>query len=297
MPSRQTAGSFIYAVILFFIVSAPIHCFSQLKQRSQNFFVKAPEEIYLGAVIDAKRFNEPSHEIFNIIDDEITVSFLGILIKSFKVQVGRANLDKIVKAKLDSVGNKPFEQNLGFTFNVAELEDYIAIDRYFGQTVDKEGWFGIKANQKQPKTLLAVDMRKTSFNLVMDVPYSGKFKFNKDEREIENMESLVYVNTLSFGRRIFALVESELDVSIVRPAITKLAQQKDLAEEDAAVIANCKFSIANFTGEELAVDSENPLKVAMDFVGQNITTQHYGVPIGFTASYIHNNGGFENQFD
>lgn len=281
---------FFYTALLF-IVAFP--CRAQ--QSATIFATKSPQEMYLAGVLDKKTVNEDNHVVLDLIDDNITMSFTGIAAKSTTFHSDKDQMDRAIKEVIKTLGENVFQNSSSFSYNLQELDSYNAIQNYFGQAIDNNKWFGIADGKNKPKTLLALDISRVAFSLALDLPQNGQFEMNTDLEEYK-LDDLIYVNSLSFGRRIIVLIESNIEKAKVLQAIKTVIEGAKMSAEDRAILANCTFTSINFGAQEISMKAESPFSNILQYMNAEIKAENYGTPISFGASYMKDNSVFENQY-
>lgn len=136
-----------------------------------------------------------------------------------------------------------------------------------------------------------------AFTAEMDLPAEGKFKTNNALLDRYNSNELIYVNTLSFGRRAIVLVESNLDASQVKNALSAILTRKELSNQEKGVLANCTFRVALLGSQDVIdVDSSRMLEEVLDYIDAKKDFSSHGLPISFGAAYLRNNQIFSNTY-
>ena len=267
--------------------------FSQ--ERSSVFASKNPSTLYLGGVLKKNNLNEDAHKVLSLIDDDITMSFDGILVKSVTFRTGKYNMYRSLVGALSMLSSPVFKNNTSFSYNIQEIKQYSAVEYYLGQTVNLSEWFSILAETKMPKTLLALDIKRTAFTVYLDLPPVGSFATDPEEIAKYDLEDLIYVNSISFGRRVLILVESNLDKNTVNMTLKNVLESEEISEHDEAVLANCSFRTVVFGNQSIPV-STTPFEDVLDYIEGELTKDNYGLPISFGAAHLKDNSVFENNY-
>lgn len=263
-------------------------------QKSTTITVKSPDELYLGAVMEQQSINSDSHHILDIITDNIVVNFGGLNGKSKTIRSGKTPLYKAIEETLHG----KHSDNRRFSFDIRELGSYNDISLYFGQKIDLTNWFSIKETIGKPKTLLAINMEKIAFTVDMDMPAEGTFQTNKALQDKYNINDLIYINTLSFGRKSIIIVESRLEASLVKEALSAILKGSKLSDKERGILANCNYRVALIGGTKTVInlDGAQPLQQVIDFIDADLDASNYGDPIAFKASYLKNHQIFSNSY-
>lgn len=265
-------------------------------QKSTVITAKSPDQLYLGAVLQESLINAKTHDVLPIIQDDIVVSFGGIKLKSKIIKSEKEAFDSVIEEAQQIANTIPHGQS-SFSFSVKDLSSYGDVAHYFGQKIDVSDWFLVSAPEEKPQTLLAVDMERVAFTVEMDLPAEGKFKTNNTLLDRFNSNDLIYVNTLSFGRSAIVLVESNLDASQVKNALSAILKRKELSNHEKGVLANCSFRVALLGSQDvIAVDSSRMLEEVLDYIDAKKDFSSHGTPISFGAAYLRNNQIFSNSY-
>jgi hypothetical protein len=265
-------------------------------QNSTVITAKSPDQLYLGAVLQESLINAKTHDVLPIIQDDIVVSFGGIKLKSKIIKSEKEAFYSVIEEAQQIANTIPQGQS-SFSFSIKDLNNYSDIAHYFGQKIDVLDWFSVSDPVEKPQTLLAVDMERVAFTVEMDLPAEGKFKTNNALLDRFNSNDLIYVNTLSFGRRAIVLVESNLDASQVKNALSAILKRKELSNHEKGILANCSFRVALLGSQgAIAVDSIRMLEEVLDYIDAKKDFSSHGLPISFGAAYLKNNQIFSNSY-
>ncbi|PRD57057.1 thiol-activated cytolysin family protein [Sphingobacterium gobiense] len=265
------------------------------QERSSVFASKNPSMLYLGGVLKKNSLNQDEHNVLNLIDDDITMSFDGASVRSVTLKAGKDNMYRSLEEAFSKASSPVFQNNTSFSYNLQEIKQYSAVENDLGQTLNLREWFGISPEAKTPKTLLAVDIKRTAFTAYLDLPPEGSFATDPEEIAKYDPEDLIYVNSLSFGRRILMLVESNLDKNTVNTTLKNVLEGEQLSDHDKAVLANCTFRTVVFGNEEIPI-SPAPFEQILDYIDEELTKDNYGMPISFSAACLTDNSVFENTY-
>jgi len=281
-----------FCTAFFFTITVP--CKAQ--QSATVFATKSSQQMYLAGVLDKKAFNEDNHVVLDLIDDNITMSFTGIAAKSITFHSDKVLMDQAITEVINTLGEDVFQNSNSFSYNIQELDSYNAIQNYFGQAIENNKWFGIAEGKNKPKTLLALDISRVAFSIALDLPPNGQFNMNASDLEKYKLDDLIYVNSLSFGRRIIVLIESNIERAKVLQAINAVIEGAKVSAAHKAILANCTFTSINFGSQEIAMKAASPFTNILQYMNAEIKAENYGTPISFGASYVKDNSVFENQY-
>lgn len=265
------------------------------QERSSVFASKNPSTLYLGGVLKKNNLNEDEHNVLNLIEDDITMSFDGASVRSVTLRAGKDNMYRSLDEAFSTSSSPVFQNNTSFSYDLQEIKQYSAVENYLGQTVNLGEWFSILPEAKTPKTLLALDIKRTAFTVYLDLPPEGSFATDPEEIAKYNLEDLIYVNSLSFGRRVLILVESNLDKNTVNMTLKNVLESEVISDHDEAVLANCTFRTVVFGSEPIPV-GPTPFEHVLDYIEEELTKDSYGLPISFGAAHLKDNSVFENKY-
>lgn len=265
------------------------------QQSSSVIAAKSPDALYVGGVLKTDNINSGEHTVLPVLDDLVTVSFDGIAVKSMTYQVDKENMYQSLFQALSAAPAPVFKASSSFSYSLQTISAYKEVETHLGQTIDLEDWFGINDNAHRQKTLLALDINSVAFTLHLDLPADGEFDTDPHELSQHRIEDLIYVNSLSFGRRVLLLIESNLERETVNRAIRNVMED-DVSNEDELVLANCTFRAVTFGSEELAFDPSTPFSQILDYFNEEFTAENFGLPISFSSAYLQNNGVFTNIY-
>jgi len=263
-------------------------------QKSTVITVKSPEELYVGAVLEQRTINSPNPPVLNIILDNIVVNFGGLNVKSKVIKTEKTSLYKAIEEALQGERS----DNRRFSFDIKELNGYNDVFLYFGQKIDLANWFSITETAKKPRTLLAINMEKIAFTVDMDLPAEGTFNTNKELLNKYDINDLIYINTLSFGRKAVVIVESNLAGTLVKEALSAQLKGNKLADKERAVLANCNYHVAFLGGghTDLDLNAGQPLQQLINYIDTTLDVDNYGDPIAYKAAYLGNHQLFYNSY-
>lgn len=270
--------------------------FTCAQETSSVFASKNPSKLYLGAVLEKGNLNEDEHNVLHLIDDDITMSFDGASIRSITLRAGKDNMYRSFDEAFSKSSNPVFQNNISFSYNLQEIKRYSAIENYLGQTLNLGEWFSILPEAKTPKTLFALDIKRTAFTVHLDLPSEGSFATNPEEIAKYDLEDLIYVNSLSFGKRVLILVESNLEKNTINTTLKNVLEGKQISDHDEAVLANCTFRTVVFGNEDIPAIPSSPFENILNYIEEELTTDNYGLPISFGAAQMKDNSVFENKY-
>lgn len=265
------------------------------QQQSSAITTKSPEIMYLGAVMEQNTINSNTHQVLDLIQDNIVISFSSINAKS---QIIKAQKEPLYKAIDEAVrsANITKWQNKSFSFTLRELNSYKDIELFFGQNLDLKPWFSISEKDIKPKTLLIINLERIAFSVDIDLPEAEVFKTNTNLLAKYNLDNLIYTNTLSFGRRAIVIVESNIEVNDVKSALSGLIRKEQVSDRDKSILANCNYRVLLLGNNSTDLDSSQPIPQVIAYIEKEINADNFGLPISFGASYLKNNQLFNNKY-
>jgi hypothetical protein len=256
---------------------------------AQKFIPKAPAEIYLGRVIDATTINKDKYLYGTTPFENITVSFSAITAKSSTI---KPSLETMMTAAIEAFAAVKPAQSQELSVTETAIDSYSSLNNLFGQNISLNFYLGKSDKlQKTHRTLGLFNVSHTFFSMSMDMP----------EKAVTGAaDNDIYVNSVSFGRQVIILVESELDWAVVKTAVKAALDAGSttmLDEKSAAVLANSDIHIINI-GEDNAITSQadNPLAGVKESLTKTPTTSNFGKIISFTAAYVKDNSVFVNKY-
>lgn len=266
------------------------------KREADSFSAKNPEKTFVGAPLDPKSINTDNHQFVNIITPEpITLSF-SIPVKSQTILPSYDNMMRVVRESVMESGKIKSQQ--GFKYQLKEIKSYNDISMYFGQAISTEVFWGIPQNATPSKTTAIICLTQEFFSVNMDMPDDGKL-YDKDPEITKRIEELVYVSSVSFGRKAMMIVSSEMPYVRLKSAIEEAlaSDHKTLTSKSRGVLANADVRIMILGNPDLTVrNTDNPFASILEYFHRPVTIDDFGTPIQFTASYFKDNSMYCNKY-
>lgn len=232
----------------------------------------------------------------NIITPEpITLSF-SIPVKSQTILPSYDNMMRVVRESVMESGKIKSQQ--GFKYQLKEIKSYNDISMYFGQAISTEVFWGIPQNATPSKTTAIICLTQEFFSVNMDMPDDGKL-YDKDPEITKRIEELVYVSSVSFGRKAMMIVSSEMPYVRLKSAIEEAlaSDHKTLTSKSRGVLANADVRIMILGNPDLtARNTDNPFASILEYFHRPVTIDDFGTPIQFTASYFKDNSMYCNKY-
>ena len=186
-------------------------------------------------------------------------------------------------------------QNVSFSHTIREIKSYDELTFFFGQKINPTLLFGIPANGKPKLNVVAVRLEQKLLSIYMDIQDAPII----DNAEIEK-DKLLYLNSVTFGRKAIVLIESNQSESKIKAAVDDVVQNYDapskIADSSHSLLANSTIRVM-IAGDNTAVDiqADNALLDVLHYFNRDITTSDFGAPITFTAAWLKDNSVFVNE--
>ncbi|MDO5664529.1 MAG: hemolysin [Bacteroidia bacterium] len=266
------------------------------QNKATHITVKNPERAFVGAVLEYKSINTDEHRFVNVtVPEPITISF-SIPIKSQTITPSYENMMKAVRESVMASGKIKSQQN--FSFQLKEIKSYEELYWYFGQTINTSTFLGIPVNTKPQKIIAVVDLTQEYFSINMDFPDNGKL-YDKDPQIAKQIDDLIYLGHLSFGRKVTVVVESEMPFFNLKSAIEEAitSEEKPISKRSYSILANADIRIMVLGNLSLPKQNpDNPFSAVISYFQKPVTIDDFGVPLRFSATYIKDNSVFENEY-
>ena len=259
-----------------------------------KFTAKNPGNTFIGALIEADKINSDSHEFLDVPQNSITISFSHPA-KSRTIIPSCDNMMDVVRDIITD-GSIPL-QNLSFSHIIREIESYEQLSVFFGQKINPTLLFGVPENKEPKPNVVAMNLEQELFSIYMDI--EDLPVFNIDNPKIEE-DKLLYLNSVTFGRKAVVLIESNQSVGKIKEAINDVVQNynalEKITEVSHSVLANSVIRIM-VTGNDTGLDTQadNALIDALLYFNREITADDFGSPITFTAAWLKDNSVFVND--
>ncbi len=262
---------------LFLMIGASV--FAQ--EGFDKFSTKNPVNTFIGAVIEADKINSDTHQFLDVPQKSITISY------------SLPNMMNMVEGLIKN-GDVP-TQNVAFSHITREIKSYDELSFFFGQKINPTLLFGIPVNGKPKQNFVAVSLEQKLLSLYMDIQDAPVI----DNSEIEK-DKLLYLNSVTFGRKAIVLIESNQSESKIKAAVDDVVQNYDvptkIADSSHSLLANSTIRVM-IAGDNTAVDiqADNALLDALHYFNRDITANDFGAPIIFTAAWLKDNSMFVND--
>lgn len=195
------------------------------QQGFDKFTSKNPDKTYIGAIMESDNINEDTHQFLNVPTNPITVSF-SVPVKSQEIAPSYDNMMNIIYKAIEE-GKIP-EQNSSLSHTIREIESYSNLNVFFGQTINPTLLFGTLAYQEPKQNVVAVNLEQSLFSIFMDIPDTPLLE--TEDVEIDK-KALIYLNSVSFGRKAIVLVESKQSISKIKEAIEDIIENNNTPDK------------------------------------------------------------------
>lgn len=275
---------------LFLILGTNVYA----QQGFDKFAAKKPGNTFIGALIEVDKINSDNHQFLDIPQKSISISF-NLPIKSREIIPSYNNMMDVVQNIIKN-GNIP-KQNVSFSHIIREIKSYDELSVLFGQKINPTLLFGVPENKEPKPNVVAMNLEQELFSIYMDI--EDLPVFNIDNPKIEK-DKLLYLNSVTFGRKAVVLIESNQSVGKIKEAINDVVQNYDaldkITEVSHSVLANSLIRIM-VTGNNTGLDTQadNALIDALLYFNREITVDDFGSPITFTAAWLKDNSVFVND--
>ena len=273
------------AVIIYIIFFSILHVssFAQHNQyTSTKFAVKNPYEVFIGSIMKANDVNGV-HQLLNVPMNPITPSYDNML--------------RTIQQKLQE--NNVLKPNYQFSFTLKQIDSYEQLALFFGEEINLSDFFKITSPNPIHKTVAVLDISQSYFSIAMDMPEE---ELSNSPIVQEQLNELIYVGSIEFGRRSILIVESDLNYQDVKVALNEILNKSttkkgDISEKSKSIMASS--IIRGLILDPLAnenITPDNPLEYLLDYINSDISPNDFGVPIFFTAAWLKDNSVFVNKF-
>lgn len=274
-------------ILTFGIISA------QETKSSATLFSKNPEQLYLGAVLSKKSINTEKHEFKDI----KTKEKISLLSTTFKYEFPeivptKENMYQVIADELKAKGAPTGSGIASYSFYpVRNLEDLYA---NFGQKMDLGKWFGLDINNKMPVSNILIAYEIPLFDLYLGIAETGMMNYREELAKLKD-DDLVYVMSITWGRKALIFVQSDFDENSLKVALNRYLNDEGLTEEQKVILETATFSYNIFEDIPLELENPNPIKTILNYLSGPITADNYGSIIHFMADEI-DGSTYNNNF-
>lgn len=276
--------------LLFLFLGASLYA----QQGFDKFTAKNPDKTFIGAIMQAESINEDTHRFIDVTLAPITISF-SQPIKSQTITPSYSEMIKVVEGLFKD--GKIAMQNVDFSHAIKEIKSYNELNALFGQKINPTLLFDVPTDKASKQNLLVVSLEQKLLSIYMDLPDTPVLQGKKPEYDTDK---LIYLNSVTFGRKAVALIESEQPLSKLKAAIDNVMQNynnpEKIADTSHAILSNSNIRVMIVGGNaQMNVQSGNALTELLTYFNQKITGSDFISPIIFTAAWAKDNSVFENK--
>ncbi len=276
--------------LLFLLLGASLYA----QQGFDKFTAKNPDKTFIGAIMQAESINEDTHRFIDVALNPITISF-SQPIKSQTITPSYSEMIKVVEGLFKD--GKIAMQNVNFSHAIREIKAYNELNALFGQKINPTLLFDVPTDKASKQNLLVVSLEQKLLSIYMDLPDTPVLQGKKPEYDTDK---LIYLNSVTFGRKAVALIESEQPLSKLKAAIDNVMQNynnpEKIADTSHAILSNSNIRVMIVGGNaQMNVQSGNALTELLTYFNQKITGSDFISPIIFTAAWAKDNSVFENK--
>ena len=146
---KEMKTKIIYTIVFLMIAKL---AYSQEEQYSADKFVaKCPNEIFIGAILEANSINQDTY-------------------KFLKISMNPINMMKAIHEALKT--NDVLKSNYSFSFVIKKIKSYQELAVNWGQNINLQQLLGITPDYKPQKNIILIDINQSFFSIIMDMPES-----------------------------------------------------------------------------------------------------------------------------
>ena len=240
---------------------------------------KCPKGLFVGAIMETQSLDTETYKMVEADMNPVTVTYsFGVPSETYKPSA--EEMTAAVRRHLEADGN--LLQNVEMKAALSELEDYGRLFFDWGQKVDLAAWSGLPEESKPAGNLVRLVLSRTAFTIGMDIPEA----LTDDPAVKERADELIYINELSFGRRVTVLLESRQETDEVKAAVQEVLAGGTVSEKAQAILANTTLRIMPLTDGQ-CLENLNPdglLEGIAAYINRPFTAEDFGQPIAFRAT-------------
>lgn len=252
---------------------------------------KCPKGLFVGAIMEAQSLDTETYKMVEADMNPVTVTYsFGVPSETYKPSV--EEMTAAVRRHLEADGNL-LQQNVEMKAALGELEDYGGLFFDWGQKVDLAAWSGLPEESKPAGNLVRLMLSRTAFTIGMDIPEA----LTDDPAVKERADELIYINELSFGRRVTVLLESRQETDEVIAAVREALSGEAVSEKAQAVLANTTLRIMPLADGQCLenLNPDAPLDGIAEYFNRPFTAEDFGQPIAFRAAWVKDNAAFVHE--
>ena len=251
---------------------------------------KCPKGLFVGAIMETQSLDTETYKMVEADMNPVTVTYsFGVPSETYKPSA--EEMTAAVRRHLEADGN--LLQNVEMKAALSELEDYGRLFFDWGQKVDLAAWSGLPEESKPAGNLVRLVLSRTAFTIGMDIPEA----LTDDPAVKERADELIYINELSFGRRVTVLLESRQETDEVKAAVQEVLAGGTVSEKAQAILANTTLRIMPLADGQ-CLENLNPdglLEGIAAYINRPFTAEDFGQPIAFRAAWVKDNAAFVHE--
>lgn len=251
---------------------------------------KCPKGLFVGAIMEAQSLDTETYKMVEADINPVTVTYLfGVPSETYKPSA--EEMTAAVRRHLEADGN--LLQNVEMKVALNEIENYGRLFFDWGQKVDLAAWSGLPEESKPAGNLVRLVLSRTAFTIGMDIPEA----LTDDPAVKERADELIYINELSFGRRVTVLLESRQEAADVKAAVQEVLAGGTVSEKAQAILANTTLRIMPLADGQCLEDlnPDAPLDGIAEYFNRPFTAEDFGQPIAFRAAWVKDNAAFVHE--
>jgi len=201
------------------------------------------------------------------------------------------------------------KQLQGFEYDYKEFKHYSELKLAFGANVNIAQIFKLNVSHNEEhiklKAGLFARVVQKNFSSIMDYPEDGTVFKNDSDLKTYGSLSPVYINTITYGRMAIIAIESNESYDKLKTAFNASLTAKvingdlNIDAESLKILksASVRIFVSGGKGNDVAQIVTGFDKFTQFIVnGGEFTKQDPGVPIFFTANYVHDDSVFTTKF-
>lgn len=251
---------------------------------------KCPKGLFVGAIMEAQSLDTETYKMVEADINPVTVTYsFGVPSETYKPSA--EEMTAAVRRHLEADGN--LLQNVEMKVALNEIENYGRLFFDWGQKVDLAAWSGLPEESKPAGNLVRLVLSRTAFTIGMDIPEA----LTDDPAVKERADELIYINELSFGRRVTVLLESRQEAADVKAAVQEVLAGGTVSEKAQAILANTTLRIMPLADRQCLEDlnPDAPLDGIAEYFNRPFTAEDFGQPIAFRAAWVKDNAAFVHE--
>lgn len=251
---------------------------------------KCPKGLFVGAIMEAQSLDTETYKMVEADINPVTVTYsFGVPSETYKPSA--EEMTAAVRRHLEADGN--LLQNVEMKVALNEIENYGRLFFDWGQKVDLAAWSGLPEESKPAGNLVRLVLSRTAFTIGMDIPEA----LTDDPAVKERADELIYINELSFGRRVTVLLESRQEAADVKAAVQEVLAGGTVSEKAQAILANTTLRIMPLADGQCLEDlnPDAPLDGIAEYFNRPFTAEDFGQPIAFRAAWVKDNAAFVHE--